>query len=100
MYSERFDRTCRSLPCRNIAWGTLTKASDLPAHLPDDGATVHLSSNNWELGIIFPVTRADLEPEAEFSTMARSAICWKSDAPKYAPYDIAWNASEHLLPSA
>lgn len=64
------------------AWGNLALPSNANnndrAHGAAPGAgEVGLTANNWELGVLLPFRRADLAPEAELSTNARSAICWE-----------------------
>lgn len=50
---------------------------------------VGLTANNWELGVLLPFRRRDLESEAELSSNARSAICWERPLRAYRSAGIA-----------
>ncbi|CAO1633746.1 unnamed protein product [Sympodiomycopsis kandeliae] len=69
------------------AWGNIST----PSSKSSSSTTPQMIMNNWELGLILPVYQSDLQPEAELSTMASSAICWKRPPKAYRLGDVPWS---------
>ncbi|CAO1633675.1 unnamed protein product [Parajaminaea phylloscopi] len=65
----------------SAAWGNISQSPS---------GDLQMTSSNWELGVLFPLQRRDLEPQSELSTHARSSICWRRPPEPYGETDAPW----------
>lgn len=80
------------------AWGNISLPSSSSASASSNSSgntSVQMTANNWELGVLLPLRRADLLPGAELSSNARSAVPWQRPARPYGEGDVPWSATEH-----
>lgn len=67
------------------AWGNISSGKK--------GGEVQLSINNWELGVVVPISSNDLKESQQYlpENMKASIITWKRPVEKYKESDVPWD---------
>jgi tyrosyl-DNA phosphodiesterase-1 len=66
------------------AWGSITQPKQT-------NSPPQMTIGNWELGIVVPVRKADLEQDRHVDSMAANIITWKRPCEPYRPGDVPWD---------